>query len=148
MEYIAYTDGSYLEDNGRKAYGSASIFKNDNDTLWTVLTAAGDDANLLSYRNVAGEILAVMQLCKHFITEVKDCTKLTIYYDYIGIENWVTGTWQAKKPLTAHYKQYMHEVVMKRLKIQFKHTKGHSGDAGNEEVDRIANRTVREYLSK
>ena len=146
MDYIAYTDGSYGENGDKKAYGSAAIYKNENDTQWTVLTSVGKDPNLLSHRNVAGEVLAVLQLCKHFLNNVKDCTNLTIVYDYIGIENWVTGTWKAKKELTINYRSYMREVVMKRIHINFKHTKGHSGDAGNTEVDKIVNRVVQDYL--
>ena len=147
MKYIAYTDGSFMEINNRQAYGSAAIFRQETENSWIVLSKAGDDDVLLPYRNVAGEILAVLQLCSYLLKNFPDCSDLTIIYDYAGIENWVTGAWKAKKDLTQHYRDYMHDVVMQHIHINFKHTKGHSGDEGNELVDMIANRSVQEYLN-
>ena len=54
-------------------------------------------------RNVAGEIEAV---CRglHYLVGV-GVRKATIFYDYEGIEKWITGEWQAKIELTKEYVQ-------------------------------------------
>lgn len=147
MRIIAYTDGSYSERGGKKAYASAAIFRPENGTQWMCLKHADNKQELISFRNVAGELLAVTTLCDHIMRTMPECTELILNYDYVGIENWVTGIWKANNVLTANYRDYMREVVMPRLSIVFNHTKGHSGDTGNEKVDKIARNLVLDYLN-
>jgi ribonuclease H-related protein len=65
--------------------------------------ATGTDvpAEARSQRNVAGEILAVrhgLSWCREHGIE-----RVSVYYDYEGLEAWVTGRWQARNPFTAAY---------------------------------------------
>lgn len=55
----------------------------------------GNDLEMASMRNVAGEILGAMAAVEK--AEELGLSQLIIYYDYSGIEAWATGEWQAKK---------------------------------------------------
>jgi ribonuclease HI len=95
-----------------------------------------------SQRNVAGEILAVrngLSWCReHGVRHV------SIYYDYEGLEAWVTGRWQARNPFTAAYALCVREsgVVVRWQKVR-----AHSGRSRNEQVDRLARQAATAALS-
>jgi len=146
MDYVAFVDGSYGEYEGKKMYGSAAIYAPVGTTDWTILKYVGDNPEYLQHRNVAGEVFAVISLCNHVLENVKDCSSLLICYDYTGIEMWPTNTWKAKKPLSIAYKNYMQQIAIPQLKIKFQHTPGHSGNEGNEIVDKLAREVVYDKL--
>lgn len=78
--------------------------------------------------------------------DVKELT-LDLYYDYDGIEKWVTGEWKANKPETQYYRDEVRKI-MEKVKITFHHVKGHTGVFGNETADRLANQGCREEAIK
>ena len=86
-------------------------------------------------RNVAGEISGAMRIVEEAIC--LGLEEITLYYDYAGIENWVTGVWSCNKYETYEYSRFMHESS-KQIRIHFHKVAGHSGDTGNEIVDTIA----------
>ena len=90
-------------------------------------------------RNVAGEILGSMAAIAKAI-ELK-LPKLTIYYDYMGIEMWATGGWKRNKKGTIAYYDYV-QSVQGQIELSFVKVKGHSGVEGNEEADRLAKQAV------
>ena len=95
----------------------------------------------VDHRNVAGEILAILkalQWCQsHGITE------MTIYYDYQGLESWVTGAWRAKLPFT---QSYVHSVKESNMLIHWIKVRAHSGNPENEIVDQLAKKAAQEGL--
>ena len=64
-------------------------------------------------------------------------TKITIYYDYEGIEKWATGEWKANKSITKDYVRFIGEK-RNSLDINFIKVPAHSGVRLNEEVDKLA----------
>ena len=104
-----------------------------------VLQGHGDDPEMASMRNVAGEILGAMAAVK--LAVEKGLPELAIYYDYLGIEMWATGGWKRNKTGTIAYYDYMQQVRDK-LRVTFIKVKGHSGVEGNEEADRLAKEAV------
>lgn len=126
---IAYIDGSYNPLNKTYGYGVSLTINGQNTTY----SGKGNNENTAKIRNIAGEILGACRAvneAKHHGAE-----EITIYYDYTGIENWVTGKWNTKNDYTKKYKKHMLECG---LKLNFKKVKAHSGDIENEKVDKLA----------
>lgn len=151
MRYLAYTDGSYIDDpEFGPHYGWASIvYPENNPDAAVQFTGSNNDARYVKHRNVAGEIFAVMELCKYCcdILKLSRDDELVIYYDYEGVHNWCKKSteenyWKARKPLTIAYRNYMNSTPKTRFKITFIHVKSHAGDVGNDIVDRLARQAI------
>lgn len=129
MRYEAYVDGSFKEVKGVGAfYASAAIIAPEGSNNWTQMTKVSAD-ELISMRNVAGEIMAVMLVMEHCLNtlNLKQGDYVLLHYDYAGIENWVKpagspGYWRCKNPTTQAYRDYMQRVVGPRFKVEFDHT--------------------------
>ncbi|NKB81673.1 MAG: hypothetical protein GKS05_07280 [Nitrospirales bacterium] len=97
--------------------------------------ASGNDIpeNASQYRNVAGEIMAVLQALTW--CQAEGISAATIYYDYQGLASWVEGTWKTKTPLTQSYAMSVQSLG---IELTWVKVKGHSGEAHNEQVDKMA----------
>ena len=131
----AFVDGSY--NSATQVYGYGGFLMDHGERY--VLQGHGDDPEMASMRNVAGEILGAMAAVK--LAVEKGLPELAIYYDYLGIEMWATGGWKRNKTGTIAYYDYMQQVRDK-LRVTFIKVKGHSGVEGNEEADRLAKEAV------
>ena len=144
LKCVAYVDGSFsmghdCEGNEVGIYGSGYyiIIEGVADPF---MKAFGDaDPTMATMRNVAGEIMAALAVVQNF--EGVEDVDLSLYYDYEGIEKWVTGEWKAKKPETQAYRDVMRKA-MESVKINFIHVYGHTGVRGNEIVDQLAKQGV------
>lgn len=134
-ECVAFVDGSY--DQRIRAYGSgAVIFYHQQKYTWNKM---GNDEKLVDMRNVAGEIEA-SQYAMQFALD-HHCASLEICFDYLGIQNWCTGAWQANKPGTKAYRDFYLEIS-KQVKITFTKIKSHSNHALNDEADHLAKQAL------
>lgn len=140
-----WVDGSY---NARtRMIGSAALIKyvdEDGVDLCEPITWVSSEIDATGMRNVLGEITAVyggmdiiLTLLKHFPSS----SSVTIFYDYIGIENWITGKWQAKNIQTKRYRQFM-LFAQQRVSLEFQHVTGHSNVYENELVDSLAKQSA------
>lgn len=130
-DVVAYVDGSFSNESTEFSYGAVIFYKGDQ----LQFSEKFNDPNLISMRNVAGEIKG-SEKAMAFAIE-KGAKTLVIYYDYEGIEKWCTGEWQAKKPGTIRYKEY-YESVKSEVNISFVKVKSHSGDEWNDLADKLA----------
>lgn len=133
---IAYVDGSFNIANSK--YGSGIILIDSNHNEYSFMES-GEDKDLASMRNVAGEIYASIRAVKEAIN--LGFEKIIIHYDYKGIECWAKGLWKANKEGTKAYKNYMKEKS-KEIEIDFVKVKAHSGVLYNEKVDVLAKKAA------
>ena len=132
---FAYVDGSY--NIKTKVYGYGGFLSINGEREY--IQGNGNDEEMASMRNVAGEILgAIAAIQKALELGLKE---LTIYYDYEGIEKWATGKWKTNKVATKQYAKYCKEVG-NFISLNFVHVKGHTGVEGNEIADKMAKEAV------
>jgi ribonuclease HI len=132
---ICFVDGSFHEQINMYSYGGIIIC---NGRILE-FSASGNDEELLSMRNVAGEILgsqAAMQICLN-----NKIPELNLFYDYEGIEKWCTGAWKTNKEGTKAYKKY-YDSIKDTLTVNFIKVKGHTGVELNERVDKLAKKAL------
>ena len=129
-EPYAFVDGSY--NVATKVYGCGGYVVANGES-------SGDDPEMASMRNVAGEILGATLAVKKALE--LSLSELTILYDYTGIEYWATGAWKRNKKYTRAYYDFMQEA-QKKIRLSFVHVKAHTGIPGNEDADRMAKDAV------
>lgn len=134
-EVIAFVDGSYNATEEKSAFGAIIISHGgEKDILYKSFTKnLGKD--FIELRNVAAELEGVKEAINWSITYNKK--KLTVFYDYEGIEKWATGKWKAKKELTKKYVSFV-QKMKQHIDIEFVKVLAHSGIELNEEVDLLA----------
>lgn len=132
----AFVDGSFNKDTGIYGYGG---FLCVNGTRYSI-HGSGSNPEMASMRNVAGEIEGALTAARKAYE--MGVTKLTILYDYVGIEEWITGGWKCNKAGTAAYRDQMREMISKGMAISFVKVAAHTGVPGNEYADRLAKYAV------
>lgn len=129
----AFVDGSFNSDT--KTYGYGGFLMHGSDRF--VLQGSDDHPDTAQMRNVAGEICGAMAAVRK--AQELGLDKLTIFYDYQGIEAWATGKWKCNKTDTIAYKNFMKNCG---IEIDFQKVAAHTGIPGNEEADRLAKEAV------
>ena len=135
LKNIAYVDGSFDGYSKTYGFGGFIIYEENGKKCVRVVQGAGNNPEMSKMRNVAGEISGAMRIVEEAI--YLGLEEITLYYDYAGIENWVTGVWSCNKYETNQYASFMRESS-KQIRIHFHKVAGHSGDTGNDIVDTIA----------
>ena len=134
---VAYVDGSY--DDQLKKYAFGCVFLLPDGYICTEC-GNGDNPDSLKQRNVTGEMLGAMFAVQ--ATIFNGFKQVDIYYDYEGIEKWVTGAWKAKNELTQKYSTYMRGQANK-VKITFHKVAAHTNVMYNEMADQMAKKGLR-----
>ena len=134
-EVYAFVDGSFNQKTKVYGYGGFLVYDNKKE----LLQGFGNDEEMASMRNVAGEVLGSMAAVRRAVE--LGLKELVIYYDYMGIEMWALGLWKRNKKGTIAYYDYIQSVKGK-IELRFVKVKGHSGVEGNEEADLLAKKAV------
>lgn len=134
-EAIAFVDGSYDVASVKSAFGAIILtYGGNKDILYKAFTK-NLGKEFISLRNVAAELEGVKEAVSWAVTYHKK--KITVFYDYIGIEQWATGQWKAKNEVTKKYVSFIKEKKL-CIDIEFIKVPAHSGVTLNEEVDELA----------
>lgn len=128
----AYVDGSF--NTNTFEYGSGICFIIDGEVIWEK-SIKGTDPIFAQQRNVAGEMRAAMAAV--VFAHRMHLTEFYLHYDYMGIEQWVTGGWKRNNDYTRKYHDFMNEMSNK-IKIKFRKVKAHSGVTYNDKADELA----------
>lgn len=135
-EPTAYIDGSY--DSTTNCYSFGAVLWIDN-TIYQFKKKYLPDA-YSAMRNVAGEIKGAGFIMQYAIRH--GIKHLHIYYDYLGIEKWYSGQWQAKSPIAQEYVRFCLGIKDK-LQITFHKVKSHTNNYYNEMADRLAKEALK-----
>lgn len=138
-EVVAFVDGSYKPEAEKVGFGTIIISKGGDK--YTSYKSFGKQysEDLIALRNVAGELEGVKEAVEVAVSNNK--TKITIYYDYNGIEMWATKQWKANKKFTQSYAEFMQEK-MKQIDVEFVKVPAHLGISYNEEADALAKKSL------
>ena len=137
----AFVDGSFNSTNSRYGYGGFLCVRGRKYPLM----GHGDDPEMASMHNVAGEIMGSMAAVK--LAEQMKLRELTILYDYKGIEEWAEGRWKANRQGTKEYQATM-LPMFRKVQLNFVKVPAHTGIEGNEMADVMAKRSVGIPLTK
>jgi len=140
-EVIAFVDGSYSDTE--KKIGFGVIIIDDVGVETTLYRAVSEkyDAEIIKMRNFAAELLGAIDAIEWAVSYKKK--KITIYYDYDGIEKFASREWKAKNDLSKKYLSFIEEKKHD-ISIQFVKVTGHSGIEYNDRVDALAKRSLLE----
>ena len=138
-EVVAFVDGSYNSEVEKAGFGTIIISKGGDKYISYKSFGKQFSEDLIALRNVAAELEGVKEAVEVAVSSNK--SKVTIYYDYSGIEMWATKQWKANKKLTQSYVEFMQEK-MKQIDIKFVKVPSHSGIYYNEEADALAKNSL------
>ncbi len=130
-EPVAFIDGSYDASTG--AYSFGGVFLLEGKEYCFKKKYAPDEYS--SMRNVAGEIKGAGYILQFAVR--RDIKKLHIYYDYIGIEKWYNGQWQAKSPIAVEYVKFV-QSIQNQIEVIFHKVKSHTNNYYNDLADKLA----------
>lgn len=136
-EYQAYVDGSF--NKSRQQYGSGVVILKGEKVI-AELSFGGNDPELISSYQIAGEVFACIEALKW--AKANQVDEIAIFYDYQGIASWAEKQWKANAPISQVYVALFDEVS-KGLKVRFVKVKGHSGDKFNDLADELADKGTR-----
>ena len=122
-----YVDGAY-----RDKRASWAFIAMDCDTQIYSNCGKLTEAQSL-HHNISGEVSAVIHALQWAVKEGYKTANIT--YDYEGLKLWITGEWKAKNKLTQRYVELINNFD---IIVSWHWVKGHTGNVGNESVDRIA----------
>ena len=135
---VSYVDGSYNDALKRYAFGCVFLAP-DGETYLAM--GNGNNPETVSMRNVTGEMLGAMYAVR---TAMKNgFGGVELYYDYEGIEKWVTGSWKSKKEHTRKYAEAMRSWGT-QIRIVFHKVAAHTNVKYNELADATAKRGLEE----
>lgn len=131
-EVIAYVDGSFSKHQKKYSFGVVMIVNNE---VIQTLQQSGNNPKYQGSWQIAGEVFGALHALHWAIK--KGYKKITIYYDYLGIEKWAKGEWRANKDVSKDYKE-SYQKLAPHIEVEFVKVKAHTGVEYNEMADQLA----------
>lgn len=129
-----YVDGTFY--NGM--YGGGYVVYEDGKIIHQDCGIGKNDPELLSMRNISGEMTAAMRATNWL---VKNNKKGIIVHDYTGLAHWAKKEWKRNNKFTEAYSNFMFPYYRDGI-IDFEWVKGHTKVEGNDIADRLAKQSV------
>lgn len=126
--YQIYVDGSKL--NGSVGYGVVIL---KNDEVIKEINGTVPECDVQGTNQVAGELYAVKKAIEW--CQQNSINLVSIFYDYDGIEKWVTGEWKTNKVLTQKYAEFIRKSG---IIINWQKVTSHTGNIWNDKADELA----------
>ncbi len=128
-----YTDGSHLDKQHKGRLGCGGVLVIDNklvDTFGIELPPEYMNKNFgcSTCSNPSAELIAVYFALLAFEKHLKGVDEITIHADYIGVGNWMTGSWKIKEPYIKSIKLLVDSEIKRQNltgKIKYNWVKGH-----------------------
>ena len=129
-----YVDGTFY--NGM--YGGGYVVYENDKIIYQDCGIGKNDPELLSMRNIAGEMTAAMRATNWLDRNFKSGV---IIHDYNGLAHWAKKEWKRNNKYTQMYADFMNPFYVLGI-IDFQWVKGHTKVEGNEIADRLAKQSV------
>jgi ribonuclease HI len=140
---VVYTDGGC---NRIKRIASWAFVAYDEGNRIAKDSGILDNSDAQQFWNIAGELKAVLEAVAWM--NLNNYKEFELCFDYSGIEHWALYTWKRNNYLTQYYADFMQSQFENGLIIHFKRVKGHTGVFGNEEVDKLCQKEMKNYGEK
>ena len=139
QHYNIYTDGSHLDkqNNGRLGVGGVLVLPSSTGGIGKLIDKFSTEL-IESYMNLyfgttkcsnpSAELVAVLHSLYNFSKYFTNEDTISIYADYIGVREWMTGKWKIKEPYIARIKSDIDEEIRKLGlvgRIDYNWIKGH-----------------------
>ncbi|MGL5956278.1 MAG: RNase H family protein [Brevinema sp.] len=129
----AYVDGSFYQN--QIGWGLVLVENHQViDTFGGKLHCSIEESS--SYQ-IAGEIQSVLEALSYAFQH--GYTKITIFYDYMGLQKWADGEWKTKSKIA---QKYMTQLQTYAIKITWHKIAAHTGNRFNEMADKIAKGSI------
>lgn len=136
MIYVS-TDGSFMQNPERCGFGVCA--KDESGNIVYELSGYTTNSEYLKSWNISSELIAAILGVAWAASS--GYTDITLYYDYTGIEHFMTGYFKAKSDIAKKYVAILRGLkAVFGVNITFVKVKGHSGHKGNEQADKLAGR--------
>lgn len=137
-----YVDGSYNPQTAHWGGGAAILDDEETEVLHTIQVT---DFDSNGSRQINGELASSIMSLEYVLNHSDrfEDKRITIYYDYLGIEKWATGEWSARKDVSRDYSIRVKNLmlalkVMHQIEVSFHKVKAHSSDKYNDLADQLS----------
>jgi ribonuclease HI len=137
-----YTDGSHQRAKDYLGVGAWALWDEEEHSYSAKVTREMLDSYGVpkdaEVSNPTAEFIAFAQILRKFQNKTL-AVQLVFVSDYVGIKNWMEGTWKTKEPhITAILKSCKETIKTIKGVIVFEWVKGHSHNIGNTHADHLA----------
>ncbi len=134
-----YVDGSFNDNVPNYGFGLVCVL---DDTIVHAAGGAGKNAEAVSMRQIAGELLGAMQGLVY--ARRNGHRNVVVLHDYMGVAHHATGVWKRTNPFSITYYEWMQAFFRENpnMKVSFRKVPAHAGYLYNELADVLAKRSV------
>lgn len=136
---VAFVDGSFNKDKATYGFGVQILTPKSSTPI--EFSGKGTNIDYLDLRNITGEILGAVNAIDW--AWKNEYYNIVIFHDYEGLSKWALGEWNANKPITKFYKNFIDDKKG-IINIEFIKVSGHSNNKYNDRVDALAKASVNE----